>query len=122
MFVPGMSHADTLNKIQMMRHSGGGHTLKAADNSPIKVSNNASSDTQTMVAQLASRYHEDRRKLQLLREQQAQLQKEVESTKFSAWKPSARDEPNLEHESRVDEQVKARNEFARQHHLEESKR
>lgn len=115
-----VSHADTVDMIQMMRHGGGGQTFKGQDNSAIKAPENASSNTQMMVNQLASRYHEDRRKLQQLREQQTQLQKEIESTKFSNWKPSARDE--AERESQIDAQVERRTEFAREVKFEQSKR
>ena len=128
--VSGMPHAETLDKIQMTREGGGGQTFKGQDNSPIKAPDKAGSNTQKMVNQLASRYHEDRRKLQLLREQQAQLHKEIETTRFNAWKPSARDEaamseetqPDLAHESHIDAQVQARVEFGRQVKFQDAKR
>ena len=118
----GVSHADTVDKILMTRHGGGGHTFKEQTNAQIKAPDNASGNTQMMVNQLASRYHEDRRRLQMLREQQVQLQKEIESTRFSAWKPSALDEAQGDGESQIDAQMQARTEFARQVKFEQSKR
>lgn len=125
-----MPHAETIDKIQMTREGGGGQTFKAMDNSPIKAPDKSSSNTQMMVNQLASRYHEDRRKLQLLREQQAQLHKEIETTRFNVWKPSARDEAamsqesqlDLAQESHIDVQVQARAEFGRQLKFQDAKR
>jgi hypothetical protein len=120
--IGGASHADTVDKIQMMRHGGGGHTFKEQNNTQIKAPDNASGNTQQMVNQLASRYHEDRRRLQTLREQQVQLQKEIESTRFSAWEPSARDAAHGEAESQIDAQIQARTEFAQQVKFEKTKR
>ena len=118
-----VSHADAVDKIQMTRQGGGGQTFKGYDNKPIRVPDNSNADTQFMVNQLASRYHEDRRKLQLLREQQSQLQKEIETTKFSNWKPSARDEAaEASTESKIESQIQARAEFAREVKFEQSKR
>jgi hypothetical protein len=118
----GASHADTMDKIQMTRHGGGAHTFKEQNNAQIKAPDNASGTTQQMVNQLASRYHEDRRRLQTLREQQVQLQKEIESTRFSAWEPSAQDVALGEAESQIDAQIQARSEFAQQVKFEKSKR
>lgn len=120
----GKGHADTVNKIQMMRHGGGGQKFnQGTDHLAIKAPDNASGNTQMMVNQLAGRYHEDRRKLQQLREQQAELLKEIESTKFSNWKPSVtRDEAEQAGDSLIDAQVQARTEFAREVRFEHSKR
>ena len=120
--VAGGSHADSMNKIMMTRQDGGGHTFKAIDNTEMKASANASGNTQMMVNQLASRYHEDRRKLQILREQQAQLQKEIKSTMFSNWKPSARDQDAAASEPNLEEAIHARAEFAREVKFEKTKR
>ena len=116
-----MPHAETVNKIQMTRQSG--HGPQVQDGAHGRSFDNSSSNMQVMVNQLSSRYHEDRRKLQLLREEHNQLQKEIESTKFSGWKPTAsNDVTAAEQESVVDAQVKARSEYAREVRFEQARR
>ncbi|MGB1604019.1 MAG: hypothetical protein ACPIOQ_65410, partial [Promethearchaeia archaeon] len=116
------SHTETVDKILMTRQRGGGETIKGGNYSRIQMPDDASGNTQLMVQQLATRYHEDRRKLQRMKEQQVQLEKEIESTKFSAWKPQARDEAAISTESQMDAQKQSRTEFAKGIRFEQSKR
>jgi len=117
--ITGGSHAESLNKILMTQQDGGRRTFKAVDSTQMEAPASASGNTQMMVNQLASRYHDDRRKLQQLRDQQAQLEKEIESTKFSNWKPPAKE---VAGEAFIDQAVQARAEFAREVNFEKTRR
>ena len=119
--ITGGSHAESVNKILMTQQDGAGRTFAAVDSTQMKAPANASGNTQMMVNQLASRYHDNRRKLQVLRDQQVQLQKEIESTKFSNWKPPAKDTYDVAGEAFIDQAVQARAEFAREVNFEKTR-